>query len=88
MRWIVEVVAPGPPVAARQLGEEVRDVRGLGVLRPTSALRQEGAELEQVGTVGLQRVARHPPLELEVREEVEHQLLEPRRHSPFRNRHP
>ena len=34
------------------------------------------AELEQVGAVGLQRVAREPALELQVGEEVEQQVLE------------
>ena len=37
---------------------------------------QVGAELQQIGAVGLQRVARQASLELEVGEEVEHQLLE------------
>jgi len=37
---------------------------------------EERAELQQVGAVGLERVARQAALELEVREEVEHVVLE------------
>ena len=43
-----------------------------------AVLLQVGAELQQVGAVGLERVARESALELEVGEEVEHQLLERR----------
>ena len=41
-----------------------------------AAAVQERAELQQVRAVGLERVARQAPLELEVREEVEHVVLE------------
>jgi hypothetical protein len=37
---------------------------------------QVAAVLQQVRAVGLERVAREPALELEVGEEVEHQVLE------------
>ena len=37
---------------------------------------QVGAQLEQVGAIGLERVAREPPLELQIGEEVEHEVLE------------
>src|SRR5689334_21912389 len=40
------------------------------------ASRKVRAVLEQVGPVCLERVARQPALELEVREEVEHEVLE------------
>ena len=43
--------------------------------RPEPAAVQVGAVLQQVGPVGLERVARQPALELEVGEEVEHVVL-------------
>ena len=49
----------------------------LGFLRADPPPLQEGPELQQVGAVGLERVARQAPLELQVGQEVEHQLLDP-----------
>ena len=46
------------------------------------ALLQEAAVLQQVGAVRLERVAGEPALELEIGEEVEHQVLEPRSRPP------
>ena len=50
------------------------------MLRPQRvhlAPAQELPELQQVRAVGLQRVARQAPLELEVGEELEHERLDP-----------
>ena len=44
--------------------------------RVVAVAHEEVAELQEVGAVGLERVARQPPLELEVGEEVEHVMLE------------
>src|SRR4051812_42860493 len=61
-------------VARRQAGDEARQI---GVRdRERVAMRQVGAVLEQVAAVCLERVARQPPLELEVGEKVEDQVLE------------
>ena len=63
-------------IALRETGEEVRDVGARGARRRLSTSVEEAPELEQVRSVGLQRIARQPALELEVGEEVEHQMLE------------
>ena len=48
----------------------MRDAEGVGAAR-----LQMAAELLQVGAVGIERVARETALELEVGEEVEHEVL-------------
>ena len=63
-------------VARSERGEEVGEVRAGGIRRVGVPLVEEGAELEQVGAVGGERVARQPALELEVGEEVEDERLE------------
>ncbi len=65
-------------VAGRQVGEEVGDIGPLGLRGAAVALGQEGAVLEQIGSIGRERVVRQAPLEFQVREEVEHQRLEAR----------
>jgi hypothetical protein len=62
-------------VAGGQRGQELGDLGVPDLDRADAALLQEGPELEQVRPVGVQRVARQAPLELEIREEVEHQVL-------------
>jgi hypothetical protein len=63
--------------AGRQLGQELRQLAmgdpGSGQPAPIEEL----PELEQVRAVGIERVARQPPLELEIGEEVEDQWLDP-----------
>ena len=74
MLLAVAVRAPG-----REVGEEVRDVAAVRLDRAHAArARQEHPVLQQVGAVGVERVARQPALELEVGEEVEHERLEAR----------
>ena len=68
---------PAVAVAPGQRLEEVGDVARLRLQRGHVALLQEAAELEQVGAVRVERVAGQPALELEVGEEVEHEVLEP-----------
>jgi hypothetical protein len=63
-------------VALREVGEEAGEVRVLGVEDVDALALEVGPELQQVGPVGLQRVARQAPLELEVAEEVEDVVLE------------
>jgi hypothetical protein len=63
--------------ADRQLLEKVRHIGRCGVERGQLALLEEAAVLQQVGAVRVQRVTRQASLELEVGEEVEHQVLEP-----------
>ena len=56
-----------------------RKPREVGVgrrLHVDAVAREVRAELQQIGPVGLERVARQPALELQVREEVEHVMLE------------
>jgi hypothetical protein len=65
------VVVPGG-----ELGGEGGEVGVGDGERVEPAAAQPGAVLEQVGAIGLERVARQPPLELEVGEEVEQQVLE------------
>ena len=43
--------------------------------RPFVQLREEDPELQEIGPVGVQRVARQAALELQVREEVQQMLL-------------
>ena len=74
MRWIVALLRRAP-VTRRELGQEVGDV-GRRRPRPSVPAGEEGAELQQVRPVGLERVARHAALELQIGEEVEHQLYE------------
>ncbi len=62
--------------SGREVGEEVGDVGALDRDRVAPARMQEGAELEQIGPVGVERVAGETALELEVGEKVEHQRLE------------
>ena len=63
-------------VAGGQVGEKVGDIRPLGIRCAAVALGQEGSVLEQIGSIGRERVASQPTLELQVREEVEDQRLE------------
>ena len=63
-------------VADRQAGEEVADVAGARIDRRHIALGEKAPELQQVGAVCLECVAREAALELEVGEEVEHEVLE------------
>ena len=65
---------PSPPAAS----SERKSARSpcWAVERVGAGLAQERAELHQVRAVGLERVARQPALELEVGEEVEHQVLD------------
>ena len=61
-------------------GEVLQERGEVGVHRlldvVTPRRPQEGAELEQVRAIGLQRVARQRPLELQVGEEVQHVVAE------------
>ena len=57
------------------VGQEVGEIARLGRGRIAIALGEETAELEQVGAVRSERVARQPALELEVGEEVENEAL-------------
>ena len=63
--------------AGRQLGQEGAEVGVLDVDDVDAATAEEGPELQQVGAIGLERVARQPALELEVGEEVEHPPAHP-----------
>ena len=63
-------------VAGRQIGEEVADVGRARRERVEPVVGEELAVLEQVGAVGVQRVAREAPLQLQVGEEVEDEALE------------
>ena len=65
--------------ASRELGQERRQVAVADLQRAQAAAVEELAERQQVGAVGLERVARKAALELQVGEEVEHKLLDPRR---------
>ena len=65
-------------VPGRQVGEEVGDIGPLRLRGAAVALGQEGPVLEQIGPIGRERVASQATLELQVREEVEHQRLEAR----------
>ena len=79
MRWIVDGRAGRAAVAGRQLGEEVGDVGRAAPSSASSVVRgEELAVLEQVGAVGVQRVAREAALQLQVGEEVEDEALEAR----------
>jgi hypothetical protein len=76
-------------VAAGQLREEVRHVRGGGVERGQLPSPNEPTELEQVRPVGLERVTRKAPLELQVGQEVKDEVLEALvREGPFDRCHP
>ena len=75
-------------VPLRQLGQEIGDVSRRCVLGRPAAPAEEHAELEQVGAVGLEGVARHAPFQLQVGEEIEHQLAEPGRGLDGRVCHP
>jgi hypothetical protein len=68
----------GRAVAAllAQLLQEAGEIRVLGIEHVHPAASEVEAELQEVGPVGLERVARQPALELEVCEEVEHLVLE------------
>jgi hypothetical protein len=66
-------------VAGHQAGQVVGEVGAGGVEDGQSPLGEEAAHLQEVGAVGLERVAREAALELEVGQEVEHQMLEHRR---------
>jgi hypothetical protein len=68
----------GRPVlrARRERGDEVGEVGVAGAQGVRPGALQVGAELEEVGPVGLERVAGEPALELEVGQEVEHEVLE------------
>src|SRR3954454_614068 len=65
-------------VAGRQVGEEVADLTRAGVERRQVVLLQVATELEQVAAVCLESVAREAALELQIGQEVEHEVLEPR----------
>ena len=66
----------GAPIARGEPGQEVRQVGGGRRGGVGAVLSEEAAELEQVRAVRLERVARQAALELEVGEEVEHEMLE------------
>ena len=90
MRLIVAGEDGGPrllPVrgrpAGREVGEEVGDVGPLDLRRAAAPRREEHAELEQIGAVGVERVPREPALELQIGQEVEDQRLEPRLDLPL-----
>ena len=58
-----------------ELGDELGEPGVVERQRVAPGPAQPFAELQQVGAVGLERVARQPALELEVGEEVEHEVL-------------
>ncbi len=60
----------------RQLGQKRGKVAVAGLDGAQAAAVQELAEREQVRAVGVERVARQPPLELEIGEKVEEEMLE------------
>src|SRR5271157_6523212 len=60
-----------------ELGQERRQIAVARLKRAHPAAVEEGAELEEIRAVGLERVARKSPLELEIGEEVERQMLDP-----------
>ena len=62
--------------AGGELGEKARELGVAERRRVVAVAHEEVAELQEVGAVGLERVARQPALELEVGEEVEHVVLE------------
>ena len=62
--------------AGGQLRQKRREIAVLRLQRIDVMPAQELAELQQVRAVGLQRVARQAPLELQIGEEVEHQRLD------------
>jgi len=66
----------GPAVPSRKLGQELRHVGGPDRERIGAPLGEKGAVLKKVGAVGVEGVARQPPLEFEVGEEIEHKALE------------
>ena len=57
--------------AGGQRGEKRRELTVSGLQDSDAARREELAQLAQVRPVGLQRVARQAPLELEVGQEIE-----------------
>jgi hypothetical protein len=62
--------------ARRELGDELGEPGVVELQRIAARALQPLAELQEVGAVGLERVAREPALELEVGEEVEDEVLE------------
>ena len=58
-----------------ELGDELGEPGVVEAQRVAPGPAQPVAELQQVGAVGLERVAREPALELEVGEEVEHEVV-------------
>ena len=67
-------------LAVGQLGDEFRELAMRDLQGADPLPLQEGAVLGQVRAVGLERVARQPPLQLQVGQEVERQVGErPRR---------
>ncbi len=60
-----------------ELGQERRQIPMARLQGAHPAALEEGAELEEIRAVGLERVARQAPLELQIGEEVERQMLDP-----------
>ena len=73
---MVDAEQGGPAVAGREVGEELGDVGRPHRERVGFVRGEELAVLEQVGAVGVQRVAREAALQLQVGEEVEDEALE------------
>ncbi len=63
-------------LAGRQLGEEVGDVGRPRLQRVTIMGAEVLAVLEKISAIRVQGVAREPPLQLQVGEEVEDETLE------------
>src|SRR3977135_1784024 len=65
-----------PSLAGAELGNELGQLGVRDLERRVAVPLQPDPELLEVGAVGLERVARQAPLELEVREEVEDEIAE------------
>ena len=61
--------------AVGELGDELREPGVVEAQQVAPGPAQPLAELQEVGAVGLERVAREPAFELEVREEVEDEVV-------------
>ena len=73
---MVEAEQARAAVAGGEVGEELGDVGRPHRERVGFVRGEEFPVLEQVGAVGVQRVAREAPLQLQVGEEVEDEALE------------
>ena len=76
MRWIVAAEHGGLPFPVASSARNSETSVGPDGERVGTALGEKGPVLQQVGAVGVERVAREPTLELQVGEKVEHQALE------------